>query len=115
MFLLKKNIKKNFTEHPGNPPTHRQSPAILRLLFRCHSHNNRCFLRGEKKYGNEREAESKLLGYSGYSFPYVNHSHTLASAGGSLAEEMICVNGGGETHSGGKLQLSPSVATPMNR
>lgn len=38
----------NFTEHPGNPPTHEQSPAIFRVLFRCHRHNNRCFLWGEK-------------------------------------------------------------------
>lgn len=43
----------NFTEHPGNPPTHEQSPAMFGVLFRCYRHN-RCFLWGEKAWQGER-------------------------------------------------------------
>lgn len=69
---------------------------------------------GEKKNMARREAESKLLGYSGYNFPQVNHSHMPAFAVGPLAEEVICVNGGGEMHSGGKFQGSPFLANPID-
>lgn len=69
---------------------------------------------GEKKNMARREAESKLLGYSGYNFPQVNHSHMPAFAVGPLAKEVICVNGGGEMHSGGKFQGSPFLANPID-
>lgn len=63
---------------------------------------------GQKNYGKDIETKSKLLEYSGYNFPQVNHSHMPAFAMGPFPEEVICVNGGVEMHSGGQTSVVPT-------